>query len=58
MRIRIAVPFVVLVATTLTFSSVLTAQSVPATAVASTQKAGLMSGVIPDLNGLWLPDGA
>jgi hypothetical protein len=55
MRIRIAILAVALL-TALAFSSVLAAQTAPAAAVASTQKAGLMSGGIPDLSGIWDPD--
>ena len=55
MRIRIAVLIVVLGAA-LAFSSDLPAQTAPASASATAQKPGLMSGGIPDLSGIWDPD--
>jgi hypothetical protein len=55
MRFRMVVLLVALGAT-LAFSSKLPAQSVPASAGAKTQKAGLMSGGVPDLSGIWNPD--
>jgi len=55
MRIRIAVLIVALGAA-LAFSSALPAQSAPASAGAKAQKAGLMSGGMPDLSGIWDPD--
>ena len=55
MRIRIAVLIAALGAT-LTFSSYSSAQTAPASAGAKAEKAGLMSGGVPDLSGIWDPD--
>ena len=56
MRIRIAI-LIVAVGAVLSFSSSLPAQSTNARpGVPSAQKAGLMSGGIPDLSGIWDPD--
>jgi hypothetical protein len=55
MRIRMAVLMIALGAT-MVLSSDLPAQSSPASAGAKAQKAGLMSGGVPDLSGIWDPD--
>jgi hypothetical protein len=55
MRIRLAV-LIVAVGAALAFGSGLPAQSAPASAGAKAQKAGVMSGGIPDLSGIWDPD--
>jgi hypothetical protein len=55
MRIRMAILMIAL-PPALAFSSFLTAQSVPAPTGAKAQQPGLMSGGIPDLNGIWNPD--
>src|SRR5580693_3330368 len=55
MRIRMAVLIVALGAA-LAFSSALVAQSGPGSAGAKAQPAGVKSGGIPDLSGIWDPD--
>jgi hypothetical protein len=55
MRIRIVVSIIAL-GTAVAFSAALKAQSFPASAGAKAQKAGPVSGAIPDLSGIWDPD--
>ena len=55
MRIGIAILMVTL-GSALSFSVALVAQTAPGLSEAKTQKAGPVSGGIPDLSGLWDPD--